>query len=82
MKLNERYFHVKRAVATLRAQLETIQEALDLTDIEMMQALNEWQAMRLKYMLRYERHGDYEKEADRDFGDAVEGNTCFDREFD
>jgi len=35
----------------------------ELTDIEVMQALNSYVASSLKYMLRYERHGNYDTPA-------------------
>lgn len=81
MLLNKEFFRVSRAKATLMVQLDTLQESLDLSDIEMLQALNEWQSLKLRYMLRVERHGDDQKEADCDFGNAAEGNTCFDKKF-
>ena len=64
MKLNPRFFKVERAKSTLMVQLDTLQESLDLTDIEILQALNEWQTLKLRYMLRVERHNDPEMEAD------------------
>lgn len=66
MRLNERAWKVIRNKSALQMQLHTLQETYELTDIEMLQALNEWQATKLKYMLRYERHGDSELEADID----------------
>ena len=49
--------------AKVRLALYELQETHDLTDIEMMQTLLEFQQGVLKYMLRYERHGDYESPA-------------------
>lgn len=66
MRLSKRFFRVMRAKSALMMQLDTLQETYELTDIEMMQALNEWQASRLKYMLRVERNGDAQLEADID----------------
>jgi hypothetical protein len=52
--------------AAVETALYGLQEEHDLTDIEMLQALSAWQQSVLKYMLRYERHGDYETEAGLD----------------
>jgi hypothetical protein len=52
--------------AEVEIALHALQTKHDLTDIEMMQALAAWQQGVLKYMLRYERHGDYETPAGLD----------------
>lgn len=66
MKLNDRAWRVMSAQSKINMNLELQQEEYDLTDIEMIQALNRWIQLKLRYMLRVERHGDSEKEADLD----------------
>lgn len=56
MKLHERTMPVARARAEICLALIRLQEEHDLTDIEMLQAIGEAQALILKYMLRAERH--------------------------
>lgn len=58
MRLHERTRAVSIATADLGALLLKFQQERDLTNIEMMQAVNHWQADALKYMLRAERHPD------------------------
>lgn len=58
-----RPYWVNSASAELFTTLLTLGVEHSLTDIEMLQALNEWEASCLKYMLRYERHGNYEDAA-------------------
>lgn len=56
MKLHARTMHVSRARNEIGLALIRLQQEHDLTDIEMLQAINEAQASILKYMLRAERH--------------------------
>ena len=49
--------------AEVETALHGLQKEHGLTDIEMLQALAAWQQGTLKYMLRFERHGDYETPA-------------------
>lgn len=65
MRLHPRTMDVQQAAAEIRGALITMQRATGLTDIEMLQAVAEWQGTHLKYMLRAERHpDDPEREAD------------------
>jgi hypothetical protein len=66
MKLSDRAWKVRSAKSRIKMDLDNLQEQHDLTDIEMLQTLHEWSELKLKYMLRVERHGDPEKEADLD----------------
>ena len=43
-----------------RLVYEHARESYPLTDIEILQALADFELGKLKYMLRYERHGNYE----------------------
>lgn len=63
MRLHEREMQVNQAKTQLALVLHQKQEELDLTDIEMLQALHEYMQGTLKYMLRWERHEDYDKPA-------------------
>jgi hypothetical protein len=65
MRLHERTMHCQRAEAELGLQLLKFQEAQDLTDLEMLIALQAQCARLTKYMLRAERHpDDPDKKAD------------------
>ena len=58
LRLHPRTMPVQRASAEIRMALINAQKEHGLTDIEMLQAVAEWQATHLKYMLRAERHPD------------------------
>lgn len=47
---------VRTSQAVVAAELDKLQRQYELTDIEMLQALNAWQGMALKFMLREERN--------------------------
>lgn len=64
MKIHPRHFKVQAATNEMRQWLLEWEARHELTDIEVLQALNEWQAATLKYMLRRERHGGDDKPAD------------------
>lgn len=63
-RMHERSLPVKRAGLAVTEALEKIRTEHDLTDIEFLQILVAEQASIHKYMLRYERHGDYETPAE------------------
>jgi hypothetical protein len=63
MKLHERTQKVSIASAELGVVILDFQKEHGLTDIELLQALNSTQDTVLKYMLRFERHSNYEKGA-------------------
>jgi hypothetical protein len=58
LKLHSRTMLVQRASADIRTALLDLQEQHDLTDVEMLGVVGEWQAGKLKWMLRAERHPD------------------------
>lgn len=64
IKMHERVLKVQKAQATITCDLIQAQNEHELTDIEMLQCINQYVASKLKYMLRYERHGDMDKPAD------------------
>jgi hypothetical protein len=64
MKRHERSAPVSKASLELEVLISKFQEDNDLTDIELLQALNSYQQTMLKYMLRYERHGNYDTPAE------------------
>jgi hypothetical protein len=66
MRISERAKKVNADKANLEYFISEYQSQHSLTDIEVMQALNSYQQTLLKYMLRYERHGDMAKPADED----------------
>lgn len=47
-------------VADLKDLIRTHQRENDLTDVELLQGLFSYCSSKMKYMLRFERHGDYE----------------------
>jgi hypothetical protein len=58
MRLHERTMKVQAATAQLRMDMIRFQDEHGLTNLEMVQALQQIQATKLKYMLRAERHPD------------------------
>lgn len=58
MKLHERHFQVVAGRIAIHEAIDRLCREHDLTDIEALQAVSEWQDRVLKYMLRVERHGD------------------------
>jgi hypothetical protein len=63
VRIDKRAHEVTVAQAQLKVVINDFQRKHDLTDIELLQALAEMQSSVLKYMLRYERHGNYETPA-------------------
>lgn len=63
MRVSREAQRVRVAQAEVAVELSRMQEAKDLSDIEMLQAVNTWQGTALKYMLRAER-GDPDRPAD------------------
>ena len=59
-KLHKREMKVEQAKSQMSIQVLEMKEKNDLTDIEYLQWLTSMQQSCLKYMLRYERHGDYD----------------------
>lgn len=74
MQLHERTMPVSAASTKLAILIDKFQEENDLTDIELLQALHSHSQSVLKYMLRYERHGNYERPAEYPEVDNPEGN--------
>lgn len=60
-KRHEREKITHKAGAKIELALLELQDEHDLTDVEMLQMINSWTQTKLKYMLRFERHGHYEK---------------------
>lgn len=56
MRLHPRTLPVQGAAAEIRLALIRLQDEHGLTDVEMLQAVGQWQAGKLKWMLRAERH--------------------------
>ncbi len=63
VKRSKRDIAASKGKAEVTNGLFRLQEEAGLTDIEMLQVLMEFQQGALKYMLRFERHGDYENPA-------------------
>lgn len=70
MRISERAHETSKNQAQFAVDLHDLQEKYNLTDIEMLQTLHEFAAGKLKYMLRYERHGDYDRPAMEYFPDS------------
>jgi len=62
-KIHSREMPVEQARIDFDSMCEDFLKKHELTDIEFLQILNGRVATRLKYMLRYERHGDADKPA-------------------
>ncbi|MBV9727451.1 MAG: hypothetical protein JO299_20015 [Gammaproteobacteria bacterium] len=66
IRISEEAMQVRRAQSAIAVRLCELQEEHDLTDIEMLQAVHQWQGTALKYMLRAERNpDDPDKPADK-----------------
>lgn len=65
MTMHERTMPVKKAGLEISDALVRIRDEHDLTDVEFLQILVAEQQSVLKYMLRFERHGDYDTPAER-----------------
>ena len=65
MRVSEEAMQVRRAQSAVAIALCELQEQHDLSDIEMLQAVSQWQGTALKYMLRAER-GDADRPADEE----------------
>lgn len=63
MKLHPRHKATTTAQALLGAFLIDLTDDYDLTDIERIQMLTHHIDVSLRYMLRYERHGNYDTPA-------------------
>lgn len=63
MRVSAEANRVNQAQSQLAVMVLEFQQEHDLSDIEVLQALHEIAQSKLKYMLRYERHGDYETPA-------------------
>ena len=59
-KLHKRELLVNKATAKLHSTVLDFRKEYDLTDIEYLQWLASETQSVLKYMLRFERHGDYD----------------------
>lgn len=65
MKVSTEALRVSQAQAELELLINKFANKHDLSDIEVLQALNSYTQTTLKYMLRYERHGNYDTPAMR-----------------
>lgn len=63
MRISAEAQRVSIAQTELEIAIDKFQDEHDLSDIEVMQALNSYVAGKLKFMLRYERHGNYDTPA-------------------
>lgn len=63
MRISKREMEANKAKTELELAIHQKAEELGLTDVELLQALTSAQQSTLKYMLRMERHGTYDKPA-------------------
>ncbi len=65
MRVSKEAQRVRVAQAEIAVELNRMQESHDVSDVEMLQAVNNWQGTLLKYALRAER-GDADRPADEE----------------
>lgn len=58
MRIDAEAQRVRIAQSEVAVAVVKLQTEHDLTDVEMLQAIAEWQGTKLKHMLRAERHPD------------------------